>query len=252
LLQKAKERFIALVDDHKLRSEAVRVDIGSLTPEQAIGNPGRQDFALLGGKEVMIEAKFKECFGQAFTNQPQNFSGQLDDVLNLSLDTTNNRAIFIATLNAVCSYLGIIGNVRHCRNQEPEDCGKEVSSELMSRYGKVKIGMIGYQPAMLENLVRTFDVEHVRCSDLDPVNIGANKFGITIYNGSTENKSLIEWCDLLLATGSICVNGTFNDLYGDTISQNKDFLMFGVTGAGIAALLGVDIICPSVLKTGKN
>jgi len=243
-LQKAKERLITMVDDHKLRGETVQVAIGTLSPEQAIGKPDREDFALLGGKEVMIEAQFKQHFGQSFTNQPRSFHGLLDDVLNLSLDTINNRAIFIATMNAVCSYLGIIGKVRHCRDQEPEDCGKEIASKLMSQYGKVKIGMVGYQPAILENLAKTFGVHNVRCSDLDARNIGANKFGITICDGSTENKNLIRWCDLLLATGSTHVNNTFDDLYKETISQNKDFIMFGVTGADIAALLGLEIICP--------
>lgn len=243
-LQKAKERFVTMVDDHKLRGETVRVAIGTLTPEQAIGKPTRQDFALLGGKEVMIEARFKQHFGQAFTSQPQNFSGLLDDVLNLNLDTIDNRAIFIATMNAVCSYLGVIGKVRHCCNQEPEDCGKEISGKLISQYGKIKIGMVGYQPAILENLVKTFGVNHVRCSDLDARNIGANKFGVTICDGSTENKNLIKWCDLLLATGSTHVNNTFDDLYKETVSQDKNFIMFGVTGAGIAALLGLKIICP--------
>ncbi len=243
-LEKAKERFVTMVDDRKLRGEAVRVAIGTLTPEQAIGKPARQDYALLGGKEVMIEAQFKDSFGQAFTNQPQNFNGLLDDVLNLNLDTIDNRAIFIATMNAVCSHLGIIGKVRHCRDQEPEDCGKEMADKLISQYGKIRIGMVGYQPAILENLVKTFGVNNVRCSDLDSKNIGANKFGITICDGSAENKNLIKWCNLLLATGSTHVNNTCDDLYKETISQNKSFIMFGVTGAGIAALLRLDIICP--------
>jgi uncharacterized protein (DUF4213/DUF364 family) len=244
VLQKAKERFAALVDDHKLRGETVQVAISTLTPEQAIGKPARGDFALLGGKEVMIEAQFKGSFGQAFTTQPQNFNGLLGDILNLNLDTINNRAIFIATMNAVCSYLGIIGKVRHCRGQEPEACGREIAGKLMSQYGKIKIGMVGYQPAILENLVKTFGISNVRCSDLDPKNIGTDKFGVTICDGSRENNNLIKWCDLLLVTGSTHVNNTFDDLYKETISQNKDLIMFGVTGAGIAALLRMGIICP--------
>jgi uncharacterized protein (DUF4213/DUF364 family) len=244
VLQKAKERFAALVDDHKLRGETVQVAISTLTPEQAIGKPDREDFALLGGKEIMIEAQFKGSFGQAFTNQPQDFNGLLGDILNLNLDTINNRAIFIATMNAVCSYLGIIGKVRHCRGQEPEACGREIAGKLMSQYGKIKIGMVGYQPAILENLVKTFGISNVRCSDLDPKNIGTDKFGVTLCDGSRENKNLIKWCDLLLVTGSTIVNNTFDDLYKETVSQNKDLIMFGVTGAGIAALLRLGIICP--------
>ena len=244
VLQRAKERFILLVDDHGLRNEVVKVTIGTLSPEQAIGSPGRTDFALLGGKEVMIESQFKGSYGQAFTNQPQQLNGLLNDVLNLNLDTINNRAIFVATLNAVCSYLNILGQVRHCRNEEPEECGKEVANNLFNQLGKIKIGMVGYQPAMLENLIKKFGADYVRCSDLDTKNIGTNKFGTVIYDGSQENLDLIEWCDLLLPTGSTIVNNTFDELYKETVSRNKHFMMFGVTGAGIAALLGLNIVCP--------
>jgi uncharacterized protein (DUF4213/DUF364 family) len=233
-----------LADDHRLRGESVQVEICALTPEQAIGKPGRQDFALLAGKEVMIEARFKGSCGQAFTNQPQNFNGLLDDVLNLSLDTINNRAIFIATMNAVCSHLGTIGKVRHCRDQEPEDCGKEIADKLINQYGKIKVGMVGYQPTILSNLVKTFGVNHVRCSDMDARNIGGDKFGIVILDGSKDNDNLTKWCDLLLSTGSTLVNNTFDKLYTRTVSQKKHFIMFGVTGAGVAALLELEIICP--------
>lgn len=149
-LQKVRERFVALVNSHGLRKEMIQVDIGILTSKQAIGEPYRHDFALLGGKEVMIEAVFKGSSGQAFTNQPKNFKGSLDDVLNLSLYRIDNRALFIATMNSVCSHLGVIGQVRHCRDKEPENCGREIAERLSRKYGKIKIGMVGYQPAIPE------------------------------------------------------------------------------------------------------
>jgi hypothetical protein len=220
------------------------VKVVALTTEQAIGKPSRQDFTLLEGKEVMIEAQFKESFGQAFTSQPQDFYGPLSDILDLDLNMMNNRAIFIASLNAVCSHLGIIGKVRHCRNQEPENCGKEMADTLIKRYGKIKISLVGYQPAILENLVKVFGANNVRCSDLNPKNIGATKFGVNICDGSKDNLALINWCNLVLATGSANVNNTFDEIYSEAISHNKDFLTFGVTAAGIAALLKMEIICP--------
>lgn len=243
-LQQAKEKFTSIIDENNLRNESVKVAIGTLTAEQAIGKPSRDDYALLSGKEVMIEAQFRGSYGQAFTNQPEQFDGLLNEVLNLNLDTINNRAIFIATLNAVCSHLGLIGKVRHCRNEEPEACGKELANNLYTRFGKIKIAMIGFQPAILENLVKIFGAENIRCSDLDRKNVGTNKFGTLIRDGNKENMALIEWCDLLLPTGSTLVNNTFDDLYRKTVSGNKQFMMFGVTGAGIAALLGLNIVCP--------
>ena len=66
MLSKAREKLIDMVKDHNLTGERVNVTIGTLSADQAIGSPVRPDFALLGGKEVMIEAEFKGSFGQAF------------------------------------------------------------------------------------------------------------------------------------------------------------------------------------------
>lgn len=243
-LLKAKGIFTELVKEHRLDGETVRITVSALKPEEAIGKTTRPDFALMGGKEVMVEANFRGSFGQAFTTRPRDFSGRLDEVLKLSLDSPDNRALLIATMNAVCSYLGIIGKVRHCHGQEPEQCGQKIASELLGRYGRIRIGMIGYQPAILENLTKTFGAENIRCSDLDPRNIGTNRFGVTIWDGSKENNKLIKWAELLLVTGSTHVNNTFDELYREASSQGKDLIMFGVTGAAIAALLGLEIICP--------
>lgn len=243
-LEQAKKKFIPLVDNHQLRGETVKVTIGTLSPQQAIGSPARQDFALLAGKEVMIEARFRESFGQAFTSQPQNFTGLLDDVLKLSLDTSNNRAIFIATLNAVVSHLAMAKEIRHCRDEEPEKCGARIAQHAADRFGKIKIVQVGYQPAILENLVKSFGAANVLCSDLDPKNIGADKFGVIIADGALDNINLIRWCDLMLVTSSTNVNSTFDELYRETICRRKQFIMYGVTGAGIAALLNLDRICP--------
>jgi uncharacterized protein (DUF4213/DUF364 family) len=243
-LEQARKKFVDLVDKHQLRGEAVKVAVGTLSPQQAIGNPARKDFPLLGGKEVMIEAQFRESCGQAFTSQPQNFAGILDNVLDLSLDTIDNRAIFVATLNAVTSYLGITKGARHCRDEEPEKCGTQIANNIADKYGKIKILQIGYQPAMLENLIKKFGAACVQCSDLDTRNIGTEKFGIIIRDGITENKNLIDWCDLMLVTSSTNVNNTFDELYEATMAKRKQLITFGITGAGIAALLNLDRICP--------
>lgn len=244
ILQNAKEKFSAIADKYCLRGESIKVKIGTLTAKQAIGNPVRKDFPLLIGKEVMIEAQFRDSFGQAFTSQPQSFSGSIQDILSLNLDISNNRAIFIATLNAVTAHFGIADKTCHCKTEEPEMCGMEIAQSLLSRFGRIRIGMVGYQPAMLDHLIQTFGTAHVKCSDLDPNNVGSNKFGVVICDGYTENKSLMNWCDLLLVTSSTNVNNTLDDLYTEAISHGKHFITFGITGAGISALSGLERICP--------
>ena len=245
VLQRVKELFSVIVAEHQMGNDPVRVTVEPLSPRQAIGRPERQDFALLEGREVMIEAEFRGSFGQAFTAEPQSFQGTLDDVQHLNLRSSANRAVFISTLNAVTSYLGIARGTRHCRDDEPERCGAEIARSLLREHGRVRVGLVGYQPAILANLTRAFGAEYVRCSDLSPKNIGSSKSGIRVWGGKTETARLIDWCEILLVTSSATVNDTFDDIYERAVaSQGKPLLLFGVTGAGLAALLGLRRICP--------
>jgi hypothetical protein len=242
-LVQAKERFSALVHELGLGEEDVRITVALLTAQEAIGNPNREDYALLEGKEVMIEAQFRGGLGQAFTDQPKSFYGPLKTVLGLSLEKKNNRAIFIATLNAVMANQGMVTGTRHCRDEEPEECAAEISEDLLARFGKVKIGLIGYQPAILEHLVQGFGAANVRCTDLNPKNVGAGKFGVEIWDGRTTTQELIRWSDLVLVTSSTMVNNTFDGVRQDALAQGKHLISFGVTGAGVSALTGVERLC---------
>jgi hypothetical protein len=243
VLQEVQEKFLALIDKHDLRGETVCVTVGTLSPQQVIGSPSRQDFVLLEGKEVMIEANFRDSFGQAFTDQPRSFSGVLEDVGNLNLGSSGNRAVFVSTINAVTSYLGMATGVRHCRDDEPERCASQMAQELLDKFGKVKVGLIGLQPAILENLIRSFGVHRVECSDLNPQNVGSIKFGVKIRDGRGDNPELINRSDVVLVTSSALINNTFDDIYERCTLQGKRLIMFGVTGAGVSVLLGLERIC---------
>ncbi len=242
-IEEVKEKFRKIVTEHNLGSEPVEVTVGTLTAKQAIGSPSRQDFPLLEGREVMIEARFKGSYGQAFTDRPNEFIGSLNDVLNLALDSSDSRAIFDTTLNAVMAYLDMVTGVRHCRDEEPEKCAVEMTQYLLEKYGRVKVGMIGYQPAILENLVTVLGADNVRCTDLNPKNAGTKKFGAEIWDGRTDTERLIEWCDIVLATSSTIVNATYDGIKTLADTHGKKLIIFGITGAGVAALLGLERLC---------
>lgn len=235
--------FRDIIEKHGLGREPVQVKIGTLTVKQAIGSPVRQDYPLIEGREVMIEAGFQGSFGQAFTDRPHEFEGLLDDVLALDLDINDNRAVYIATLNAVMSHLGMVTGVRHCHDEEPEECAREMAQYLMDKYGNIKVGMIGLQPAILESLVKTFGPDNVRCTDLNPKNVGTVKYGAEIWDGKTDTGRIIEWSDLVLATSSTIVNNTYDDIRDRVGSSGKKLIIFGVTGAGVAELLGLERLC---------
>lgn len=243
VLEEVREKFQEITADHHLGDEVVQVTIGTLSVKQAIGTPSRQDFPLLEGKEVMIEAIFRGSFGQAFTDHPHDFTGSLNDVIGLSLNTNENRGIFIATLNAVMACLGMVSGVRHCHDEEPEECAKQIARHILDEFGRVKVGMVGLQPAILENLVLTFGAENVRCTDLNPKNTGSRKYGAEIWDGRTETNRLIEWCDIPLVTSSTIVNNTLDNIRKEVIPQGKRLIIFGVTGAGVSVLLGLERLC---------
>jgi len=241
--EKAKDKFQKIVADNHLGDEKVLITVGVLSARQAIGTPNRQDYALLEGKEVMIEAQFKESFGQAFTDQPGGFTGHLNDVLNLNLATSQERALFVATLNAVMAHLGMVTGLRHCRDEEPEECALQIAEYILNKFGKAKVGLIGLQPAILEKLVKAFGPLNIRCVDLNYKNIGSHKYGAEIWDGRTETPRLINWCDVLLVTSSTIVNNSFDDISKDALRLGKSLIIFGVSGAGISVLLGLERVC---------
>jgi uncharacterized protein (DUF4213/DUF364 family) len=244
ILQRLKEALSAIVADHQLGGESVLVTVEPLSAAQAIGRPQRQDFPLLEGREVMIEAEFRGSFGQAFTDHLRGFEGSLDDVQRLLLDRSDNRAIFVSTLNAVACHLGIATGTRHCRDEDPERCGAEIASHLFRDFGKMRIGLLGFQPAMVAHLAERFGAANVRCTDLNPANIGSCKSGVGVEDGRTDTGNVVAWSDVLLVTGSAIVNGTLEDIYQAATCGEKALVIFGVTGAAAAALLGLKRVCP--------
>jgi uncharacterized protein (DUF4213/DUF364 family) len=243
LIQQAKDKFSEIVRERGLGGRAVQVTVKTLTPREAIGSPTRQDYPILLGKEVIVEAKFDNSYGQAFTDQPQSFSGTIDQLLQLELDSSSNRAIFIAGLNALTSHLGIASGVRHCKDEEPEKCARQIAADFKQRFDGKKIGMIGLQPAILQNLGQALGADNVRCTDLNPNNVGSRKFGVEIWNGATDTRKLIDWANVILVTSSTLTNGTVNDILDAAEAAGKPAILFGITGSGVCALTGLERVC---------
>ena len=236
--EKLQTKAEQLVQDKGLQGYHVEVSGKVLKPEEAIGRPERRDFPLLQGKELMVEAEFQGHKGQAFTSEPQVFQGTIEEILITPLRKKSNgeMAVFIATLNAVMSYLGMAEKMRHCSDEEPERCSRELCAFLKGKYGNVRVGIVGYQPAMIDHLHREFTI---RVLDLNPDNIGKIKNGVLIEDGKKHKDAVIQWAELLLVTGSTVVNGTIEDYYG----LEKPVLFYGNTIAGTAVLMDLKRVC---------
>jgi len=206
-----------------------------LSPQEAIGKPDRTDFPILKGKEVMVEAVFRDSRGHAFTDMPGNFQGSLQAVMDLDLQTNFERAVFIATFNAVMREAGRILNTVHCRDRDPKICAEQMPDFIRENFKNPKIAFVGFQPAMLEQLSQSF---MLRVIDLDEDNIGVDRFGVTI-EGPENTEDVLSWGDIIVATGSTCVNGTIGYFL-----NKKPVVFYGVTVAGPAALYGYHRFCP--------
>lgn len=239
LYEQLRQRFIGALKENHLENETSLITCRALNCDEAIGQPERKDFPIITGKDVMIQAEFHGCRGQAFTDAPANFSGTIKDVLELDIVNNNHeRGIFIAVLNAVMRSLNMCSCTIHCRTEGPEYCAHDMSAFLNENYpNAARIGLIGYQPALLEMLSNSS--RHVRVLDLNPANIGQKRYNVLVEDGSTCRDQVLEWADLILCTGSTICNGTIID-YIDVVPE---VLFFGITIAGSADFLGLKRIC---------
>lgn len=232
-----QKEFALMVDESQLRQAEVKVKAALLSPEDALGATKRQDYVLLKGKERLLQATVMGSKGQAFTGAQGDFTGTLEDVLALPLTDDFQRAVYIATLNAVASHTGKVDNGVHCRNEGPELCARQAVEYFQKNYSWPRILMVGYQPALAEALHSAFS--NVTVLDLDPANIGQIKNGVLIKGGA-DLETYIAASDVIFATGSTICNATIDTIYNAAIP----LVLFGTTGAGAAALLGITRFCP--------
>lgn len=233
--QELKERFSILVCQDEIWSTMVNiVHVRPLTSEEVIGKPDRDDYPLLKGREVMIQANFKGCLGQAFTDMPGNYKGTLRDIFQLPLKNNFQRAVLISSINAVLRYLKYIKNTVHCKDSEPAECANRFKEYILEQFDNPKIAFIGLQPAIVESLATIFKI---RVVDLDKDNVGIRKNNILIEDVS-HTAEILSWADIIIATGTTAVNNTLISLLNE-----KPILFYGVTISGIAYLMGYQQIC---------
>lgn len=238
-----KNKFLKVVEDHDLFNEPVSISARILENEEAIGNPTRQDYPLLKGKEFLMEATFKDCRGQAFTDTPSEQISTLKEIIDHPLDCVANLAVFIAAVNAVMHYLEPEIMTVHCHDDEPEECAKEMIKRLQ-QYGISKVGLVGLQPAILEALVDAFGADNIACVDRDESQRDSTKYGVSIQWGDElETAELFQQSQLVLATGSTVVNGSLPRLLDLAQEYQSEIIFFGTTIAGTAELMNLKRFC---------
>lgn len=229
-----RKEFTKLIKQNELESEQIVIEAAPLSPEEAIGNPEDRDYPLVIGVERLMQAEFRGCLGQAFTDMYGNFSGRLADVIAMDLSNNFRRAIFISSLNAVMRCLGLVTKTVHCKDNEPRLCSHELVKHIEKIYGRPQIAMVGLQPRIMEALAKRFPL---KVTDMDQANIGQEKFGVMIDSPERTSQHLA-WCDIAIVTGTTVVNDTI-----DQFRIAKPVTFYGITISGVARLLGLNHFC---------
>jgi uncharacterized protein (DUF4213/DUF364 family) len=230
---KLKKDLQGKIEGHNLSGTNIDITCRALSSKEAIGTPDHNDYPIVKGREIMIEANFKGAAGQAFTDEFANNSFSVEKLLEIDHESTRNRASFVAGLNAVYRYLQLCDKTIHCRDKEPVECAEHLS-KLPDFKGK-KILLVGYQPRFLEYLTRD---NQVRVLDLDPENIGHERFGVVVES-TPQFAEALNWCEMIFATGSTLVNGTISEV----LDQGKPVVFYGVTISAAATILNLDTFC---------
>jgi phosphohistidine phosphatase SixA len=236
IYQQLRNYFLEMIREQNLEEEAIRVRARPLSAEEAIGTPQDSDYPLLKGQERLMEARFREARGQAYSDHFGDYEGSLKEITELELTDNFRRAVFISSLNAVMRSLNLIEGTIHCRDREPEECARALDEYLSGKFGQPeRMVLVGHQPRLLEALAAR---GRVRAVDLDPENIGLTRSGVVI-EPPEDIGELIEWADLLLVTGTTVVNGTIELFLG----LEKPVVFYGVTIAGPAHILNLNRFC---------
>jgi len=241
--KRVHERLLQIVEKSHLLDKEITIKTHILKPTEAIGKPERKDFPLLKGKEVLMQATFMKMKGQAYTDAPSEFSGPLREIIDLRLEGSRQKALFIAALNAVMRYLyPDIGTV-HCKDNEPEECAQEIKRFVQTLRPR-SVGVIGLQPAILDAMATLLGTDNVVCIDRDEDNRNQVKYGVPIGWGDDKGlENLFKASDVVLATGSSSSNGSLADILNMSERYNTPVYFYGVTIAGTARLMGLNHLC---------
>ena len=232
LYEQLKKALKTQIEQHALSGQNISIRCKALSASEAIGNPEHDDYPIIKGREVMVEADFKGMKGQAFTDAFEQTDYLVDELVTMDLNTNRKRASFIAGLNALYRYLDLCDKTIHCKDKEPKDCAAYVAEAI----GNVSnVLLVGHQPRFLEMLSSQYNV---RAVDIDQDNIGSEFSGV-IIEPPEKTAEAVSWCDLIFATGSTIVNGTITEF----IANDKPSVFYGVTIAAAAIILNLNRFC---------
>lgn len=243
-LVEAREQLRGLVREHGLGEQVVTVVTRPSATQESTGEGIREEYALTHGDVVLVEATFSGAIGQALSDEPAQFSGTLDQALDIRLDTNGQRALFVATANAILAHLGLVRGTCHCEYPSVRECGWRVASSLWGEYPGADVGLIGFQRGFVEGLVEVFGTDRVHVADLAPENLGRKEHGVPIGDSAQDTKAIIESSDVVLVSGAMVVAGALEGILKTASEVQTPIILYGATAAAPAYLYNLPRVCP--------
>lgn len=210
---------------------------------QQTNNAGGKYDPLTDGGEVLIQAEMDGACGQALTFHPRAFSGTVDAVANLPEVNPYYYPVVVAVLNAAARKVGELDHTMQCTNGASKRCAQEVIQYIIDNHGICRLGMIGYQPALVEQAVNLLGLENVAVTDLNPDTIGSCQYGVEVWDGDKYNQDILDFGNVILLNGSALINGGKEAIIKGIGS--KPFYTYGTTAAALAKYNGLPRLCPA-------
>lgn len=229
-----KYRFSNLCHQHQLLGERLTVKID--------GSYSGHNGAALAGRSRLV-AGFRGHSGMSYTFHPYAFEGSVEELLQIDLEGSSDRAVFIAGMNAICG--SVIPGLRtvHCSEEGSLRCTAKLVEELRNS-GYNCPGLIGFQPSFLEALGKGFGNWNLACVDQQELDESIRRSADVNLLDEEHLQQLVGWSDVVVVTGATLVSGALPDILEWTEMSGKPVLVYGTSIAAAAELMDLPRFCP--------
>ena len=233
--------FYKLEGAKELLSETVTVT-GSKDPEFTL-RPEGEPVSSVARPEFCVTAALKGVKGEAYTEEPSDFSGTLQQALSILPTDKGISAITIAALNAAMNYLKKAPGTFPEGEEARVRYADALCRYVLEHHGRENIILVGYDGYLVKRLMEEGLIFWTM--DRDPDNITQDRFHHVIVNNAKKNReSSFIWGKYFIVTGSALTNGTILDY----LNSGKELLFYGITCAGAATLLGLPWFSPDKIS----
>jgi len=187
---------------------------------------------------ILVEVELKGVKGSAISDRAGGFVGTLRDLFDRDQDMTNafDRAVLIATSNAIIKYLSVSDRKNHCNKEQCMFC---LLDYLNTAFDNPRIAIIGSQSAIFDILRKNFIVTMI---DIDGNSKNKEKCNVVV-EGPEATKKIIKWCDVI-----VIVEKSIEKFDIAKLINKKPVILYEETSIQLSKLTNFPGNCPFLKK----